>query len=314
MSPEALKRLQQGGTDRLVDLLLDDVLDRPVEELLDPVWFSRQLVVTARAAAKDPKLEAQLKERIRELKKKVPSGSLELPSSIRKPLQEVLKKPYKPDRVLVGRLLDHETARLLLKTTFQDMLVGFARKLKPILPPKAPGGLGALGGRLGRISETVMGAVGQELEAHVEERAREFMEAGVSRLVQTMADHLCDPRFTREYGEWRAYGLDVFLSTDRRVLAGELEKLDPDALVGTGAAIIRAFIERAELEAELTVILKAVMRETGGKSIRALLEEVGTEAAQQGIGAVRELLKNRARVVVETPAFAAWWSDVVEEP
>jgi hypothetical protein len=159
-----------------------------------------------------------------------------------------------------------------------------------------------------------MGAVGQELEAHVEERAREFMEAGVSRLVQTMADHLCDPRFTREYGEWRAYGLDVFLSTDRRVLAGELEKLDPDALVGTGAAIIRAFIERAELEAELTGILKAVMRETGGKSIRALLEEVGTEAAQQGIGAVRELLKNRARVVVETPAFAAWWSDVVEEP
>ena len=55
-----------------------------------------------------------------------------------------------------------------------------------------------------------------------------------------MADHLCDPRFSREYGAWRVYVLDVLLSTDQRVLAGEVEKLDPEALVSTGVAVASA--------------------------------------------------------------------------
>ncbi|HND31107.1 MAG TPA: hypothetical protein PLA94_13965, partial [Myxococcota bacterium] len=175
MNQAALIRLRSGGTDRLVDLLLDDVLDRPLAELLDPAWAARQLVVAARAVASDQQLEGWLRERLAELRKQVPSGHLPLPAEVRRPLEEVLRKPYRPDRLLMGRLMDHDAARLMLKSTFQDLLVGFGRKLKPALPSRPPG-LNL--GRLSKIGEAVSGVVGQEVERQVEEKAREFMEAG----------------------------------------------------------------------------------------------------------------------------------------
>lgn len=307
----ALERLRNGGTDRLADLLLDDILNRPVSELVDPTWLSRQLTALARTAARDKKLEDLFRARLNELRKQVPRGHLPIPDSVRKPLDQVVGRPYRPDRLIVGRILDHDTVRVLLKSTFQDMLVGFARKLKPVLPSKPPGGLPL--GRLSKLSETVMGAVGQELEAHVEERAREFMEAGVQRLVHAIADHVCDARYTREYGEWRVYALDVLLSTDMRVLAGELEKLDPDALVSTGVAMVRGIVERPELEGEITGLVKAALKEAGeDQSIRGMLFELGPELFEQGLTAMRDLFRARARAVVETPAFGVWWAEIIE--
>ncbi|HND32871.1 MAG TPA: hypothetical protein PLA94_22900, partial [Myxococcota bacterium] len=229
---------------------------------------------------------------------------------VRRPLEEVLRKPYRPDRLLVGRLMDHDAARLMLKSTFQDLLVSFGRKLKPVIPSKPPG-LNL--GRLSRIGEAVSGVVGQEVERQVEEKAREFMEAGVQRLVHTIADHLCDPRHVEEYAAWRVYALDVVLSTDMRELEKELEKLDPDALVATGTAIARGFLGRAELEAELQSVMKAALEQSGNRSLRELLSEVGSgELGDQSIKMLRDLLRQRAAAVVETEAFARWWAEVVE--
>lgn len=311
MNPAALGRLRAGGTDRLVDLLLDDVLDRPLSELVDPAWVARQLVVASRAVAADQKLEDWLRGRLAELRKQVPQGHLPLPASVRGPLEEVLKKPYRPDRLLVGRLMDHDTARALLKSTFHDLLVGFARKLRPAMPSR-PAGIN-LGGRLSKLGEVVGGVVGHEVERQVEEKAREFMEAGVQRLVNTIADHLCDPRWVEDYASWRLYALDVLLSTDMKDLQAEVEKLDPDALVATGTAIARGFLAREELESELFSVLKTALEQSGNRSLRSLLSEVGSgEIGDQGIRMLRDLLRQRAAAVVETEAFAQWWAEVVE--
>jgi hypothetical protein len=310
MNEAALTRLRNGGTDRLVDLLLDDVLDRPLTELLDPAWAAKQLVVAARAVAADRKLEDWLRQRLAELRKQVPKGHLPLPAEVRRPLEEVLRKPYAPDRLLVGRLLDHDTARLMLKSTFQDLLVSFGRRLKPVMPSKPPG-LNL--GRLSKIGEAVSGVVGQEVERQVEEKAREFMEAGVQKLVHTIADHLCDPRHVRDYASWRIYALDVLLSTDMRDLEKELEKLDPDALVATGTAIARGFLARTELEGELHTVIKAALEQSGNRSLRELLSEVGSgELGDQSIKMLRDLLRQRAAAVVEAEKFAQWWAEVVE--
>lgn len=320
----ARDRLLAGGTDRLVDLLLDDLLDRPIIELVDPAWLAQQLAATARQAAADPQVEEFFRARVRDARSRVPAGRPPLPDSLKKPLAEVIGRPYVPDRELVGRLLDHNTARLLLRNLFQDLLIAFARKLKPpMAAPKLPGGLpfGGLKG-LQRLGEGLQNLVGEEFEAQVEHRAREFMDAGVQRLVDKMADHLCDPALVAEYGEWRMHGLEVLLATDMRKLAVEVEKLDPDALVATGAALVRGIAGQESLVGQLEAVLRTAMESTRehttdaagnvqagpGKSARELLG--GLEA--HGIELVRGVMRERARALVDTPAFATWWDEVVE--
>ncbi|MFZ5478948.1 MAG: hypothetical protein ACOZNI_19405 [Myxococcota bacterium] len=307
MTPEARERLLGGGTDRLVDLLLDDLLERPVRELVDARWLAETLAKSFRGAADDPRVEQWFRDRVQDARARVPAGPVALPAEIRAPLRDVLRRPYVPDRKLVGELLDHDTARLLLKNLFQDLLIAFARRLKPPVPQQVRQQLPGLGlGRLKALGEGVMGVVGHELEAQVEQKAREFTEAGVARLVEKMADHMCNPELIAEYGEWRAHWLDVLLRTDARVLAGEVEKLDPDALVSTGAAVVRAFVARDDLAGELESVLSTVIDDAGDKSVRALMG--GLE--DHGIALVRDLLRQRARALVETEAFARWWDDM----
>jgi len=304
MNAAALDRLRAGGTDRLADLLLDDVLDRPVREWVDAEWFARQLAQAARSAAADPQVERRLHEAVRDLRDRVPSGPVSVPASIRGPLTEVLERPFVPDRAIVGRLLDHDTARLLLREVFGDVLVAFGRRLRALPGPKLPR-LSKLGGG---ILEAVGGAVAEEFERTLEARAREFMDAAVQKLVDKMADHLCDPKLVKEYGAWRTHVLHVVLATDRQHLAGEIEKLDPDALIATGAALVRGIVERPSLVGELRSVIDHALGAAGDRSARELLD--GAEA--HGLDAVRDLLRQRARAVVETPAFAVWWDEVVE--
>lgn len=306
MSPDALERLRNGGVDRLADLLLDDLLGRPVRDLVDPAWLAKQLAASARSAADDPRVEAWFRDRVQDLRQRVPEGPVPVSAAIADPLREVLQRPYVPDRTLVGALLDHDTARQLLKNLFTDLLIAFARRIRPPVPVKAPT-LPSLG-RLGRLGEGVLGAVGHELEAQLEQRAREFTDSAVQRLVEKMADQICDPELVQEYGAWRVHGLNVLLRTDAAVLAGEVDKLDPDALVATGAALVRGFVRREELEGDLEAILEAAMDEAGARSPRDLLG--GME--DHGIALVRDLLRQRARAVLETDAFARWWDEVVE--
>jgi hypothetical protein len=306
MTPAVLARLRDGGADRLADLLLDEVLDRPLSELVDAKWMADRLVVSLRSAAADPRVESWLRERVNDVRARVPEGVPQVPVAIRTPLGELLARPYVPDRAMVGQLLDHPTAQLLLKGLFQDLLIAFARRLKPITPK---GGLPSFG-RLGRLGEGMLGAVGHEIEQQIEHKAREFTDQAVQKLVDKMADHLCNPDLITEYGAWRAHGLDVLCGTDMRVLAGEVEKLDPEALIATGAALVRGIAGREELTGEVEAVLVAAMESAGTKSAREMLGGV----EEHGLQLVRDLLRQRARAVIETDAFARWFEEVIDGP
>lgn len=306
MNADVRQRLRDGGAARLADLLLDDLLDRPVRELVEPRWLAERLVSSLRSAAADPRVESWFRDRVNDLRARVPAGPPAVPVAIRTPLTELMRRPYVPDRALVGRLLDHDTARLLLKNLFQDLLVAFARRIRPpnlnVPKPSIP----ALG-RLSKLGEGVLGAVGQELEQQVEQKAKEFADQAAQRLVEKMADHLCDPSLEREYGAWRAYGLGVLLGTDSRRLAAEVEKLDPEALIATGAALVRGIAGRDELVGELTSVLELAMETTGSRSARELLGGV----EEHGLDLARDLLRQRARAIVDTPAFEAWFDEFI---
>ena len=255
----------------------------------------------------DPRVEGWFRDRVNDLRARVPAGAPPVPSEIRRPLTELMRRPYVPDRAIVGRIMDHDTARLLLKNLFQDLLVAFARRIRPPVPLNVPKPSIPALGRLSKLGEGVLGAVGQELEQQVEQKAKEFADQAAQRLVEKMADHLCDPTLEREYGEWRAHGLAVLLGTDSRKLAGEVEKLDPEALIATGAALVRGIAGRDELIGEVERVLELTMESTGSRSARELLGGV----EEHGLDLARELLHQRARAVVDTPEFEAWFDEFI---
>lgn len=306
MNPAALKRLREGGAVRLSDLLLDDLLSRPLSELVDAPWLAERLVDAGKAAARDPRSAQRLRDGLARVRKEVRPGPLPLPTALTQPVTDLLSRPYIPDRVLTGKILDHDTVRMLLRTLFSDLLVAFGRKLKT---PSAFAGRTAPAGllKLGRLGGEVLNAVGEGFEKHVEERAREFVDAGIGRLVGVMADHVSDPQYATAWSAYRVYAFEVIRKTEQKTLWAEVEKLNPDALVDTGIAVMKAWFDLPEAASEIEEVLRFALQEADGKNLRTLL---GEDVA--GLDAVRDLMRQRALAVVETEGFRAWWEEVVE--
>jgi hypothetical protein len=297
-------RLRAGGAERLADLLLDDLLARPIAELVDARWLAERVAEAARAAVADPTTIRAVRERA--ARARVPSGAIPVPEEVRSALEAVLRRPYVPDRALVRAVLSHDTARRLGEGLVRDLLVSFAQRLKPPIPtPPLRGGLPNLG-RLSRIGEGLIGGLGHELEAQLEQRARDFATAGMTRLLEQLADHLSDPAHAAEYARWRVDALRKLLTTDARTLAAEAGKLDDDGMTEDLLALARAVVGRGAFVGEVEAVLRAAQDESAGRTLREALAELG-EGSASSLEALRELLRARVRATVETDAFAAWW-------
>jgi hypothetical protein len=131
-----LRRLENGGLESLATLTIDHLLARPVAELVDPEWVARQVVLALEAVSAGPETEQWLAKRIADLRETVPAGTVgdRMPDEIRRPLRDVVGRPYLPDRVLVGRLLDHAAMQRLLRDVLVGALRGFVAKLKAPVP------------------------------------------------------------------------------------------------------------------------------------------------------------------------------------
>jgi hypothetical protein len=320
---EILERLRAGMVEELADLVVDHVLDRPVTELVDPDWLAGQVVHSLQAATAGPRTEEWLREQVQGLRERVPDGRVgdHAPDEIVDPLRTVLARPVVFDRALVGRLLDHEAARGLVKDLLRGSLDGFTKRLRtlstavPAPPPAASRGFGrlkALSAGVKTVSEGVLGGIGKELEERSGQRISEFLDASLSAAMGQVADHLTNPRHAAAYGAYRVHVLDTLLQTENSLLNSELEKLDPDSLVATGAATARAVARRDGLREELAGAFRVAVAEAGDQTVRGFLAETGIEeAAGTGTDAEwrRELqvqIARQATAFVDTPAFSSW--------
>jgi hypothetical protein len=67
--------------------------------------------------------------------------------------------------------------------------------------------------------------------------------------------------------------VDTFLDTPLEDLANEIEKLDPDDLVRTGAATARALARRDGFVDEIEAVARTVLAETEGRSLGSYLAD-----------------------------------------
>jgi len=316
-------RLDAGALDDLVGLAIDHLLDRPLEELVDPGFIADQVRLTLEAATADDATRHWMQQQLKVLQSKVPEGTPRdhLPPEVVEPLQQVVARPIVFDRVLVGRLLDHDAARHLVTDILTHGLRGFADKLKPVAGMVSGAAQKSRGfGRLRRLSSNVqhlgdnlLGGMSRELEHRAEQKIRTFVDEALHAAMDQVADHLCDPANADRYGGYRSHLLAVVLDTDNATLAGEVDKLDPEHLVEVAVATARSVSRRDGLREEITEVVRQAMQDSGGTTLRGWLRDAGLEelSEDEWRTSMQERLTSEARVFIATPAFSEWLDDLL---
>ncbi len=318
----------QGGDalDELVHIAMDHVLSRPVNELVDDQWMADQVVAALGSASASEETERWFKERVHEIRDRVPDERLgdHAPAEVMGPLRQVVARPLSMERNLAHRLIDHNAVERLLADILTGSLRSFVGKLQPLLNPVKAGaqrgrsGLGGLGGRLGalskgvgRLGEEMISGLSHEFEAKAQDRIDDFVRSTMSAMLGQVADHICDPGNAELLGEYRVHILDTLLDTPLPALADEVDKLDPDDLVATGAAVARSLSRRDGFRDEIASVIKAGLNEAGGRSLRDFLDETGLEEGWRD--SVEEQLGGQVREFVKSEEFVGWLGGVLAD-
>ncbi len=316
-------RLEAGALDDLVGIAIDHVLDRPIEELVDPGFVADQVRLTLEAATADDSTRRWMQQQLRTLQGKVPAGTPRdhLPPEVIEPLQQVVARPMVFDRALVGQLLDHDAARHLVTDILTNGLRGFADKLKPVAGMVSGAAQKSRGfGRLRRLSSNVqhlgdnlLGGMSRELEHRAEQKIRSFVDEALHAAMDQVADHVCDPANAGRYGGYRSHLLGVVLDTDNATLAGEVDKLDPDHLVEVAVATARTVSRREGLREEIMDVVHQALQDSGGSTLRSWLQDAGLGelSEDEWRASMQQRLAAEARVFIATPLFDEWLGDLL---
>lgn len=324
LTPERIRaRLAGPALDDLVQIAIDHLLDRPLDELVDPEWVADQIRLTLEAATADDATRAWVQDQLRELRSQVPAGTPRdhLPGEVVEPLYQVAARPVVFDRALVGRLLDHDAARHLVTDILTHGLQGFAERLKPMAnvvgstvgKSRGFGRLKRLSSGVQTLGDGLLGGMSRELEHRAEQKIRTFVDEALHAAMDQVADHLCDPANADRYGGYRTHLLGVVLDTDTKVLAGELEKLDPDHLVEVAVATARSVSRRDGLRSDIAGVVRRALTDNDGRTLRDWLREAGVQelSEEQWRAGMQARLTAEARTFIATPAFEEWLGDLL---
>lgn len=314
MKNEILKRLREdpGQVEQLVSLLVEDLLNRPVREMLDPAWLAPRFVAGFRATVNESRTEEWVQAQVGAALARVQreQGTLRdrVPAEWVNPARHLASRAYQPDRVLVRAILDHKAMHKLLREVLMQTLTEFGRSLKPSASAQAPKKRGTLGQLLGAATE-VASAVGGVMEKQVEGKVREFVDGAIGRSLDQTVSAICAESFVPDFAEWRAGIFDKLLDVDFERYLTEVEKLDPDGLVKEISALLRALAAWDGLGEQVQSLLAEVVEETGEIRLREFLDGSGLE--EEWRPQVEAFLVDRARDFVGSPSFAAWLTALV---
>jgi hypothetical protein len=313
-----LTRLESGLLDGLVGLLVEFLMERPVAELLDPDWIADQVISTLDATTRQEHTEAWIRDRIAEIRERVPEGSAapHVPEEVSEPLRAVLAREHIPDRDLIGSLIDHAAMEQIFKDVLVGSLSGFAQKisrLSEVVPQSAQlsRGLGRLKALQRKASHGVLGGLSQELERTARSQIRDHVDKSIHATLSQVADHICAAEHAGLYGAYRVHLLDTLLATDATVLAAEVDKMDPDSLVSTAAAVTRALVKRPGIREEIASVVRMTLEGTAGRSVQDFLDESGLDQGWRT--ELEQQIATHARVFIKTPEFETWLSQLLAE-
>ncbi len=306
-------RSEPATLEQLVGLVLDDLLARPVSELVEPEWLAASLVQGLQASADDVRTERWVHTQLEGVLERAQTqeGTLRtrVPEDLLGPVKELLRRPYVPDSVLMRALLDHPAMRNLIRAVLSETLTEFAHTIRSAVPQKS---LGSSRGRLGNLigaAQGVAAVVGAELERQLDGKVQAFLDGAIGRTLDMSVNRMCAPEFSEEFGTWRSEAMEELLDLPMTQYRRELEKLDPEALVTEVASMLRALARWEGLADALQAGLEAAVAEANEGSVRDLLADSGLEEGWRP--QIETLMIERARDLVQTETFETWLGEVM---
>lgn len=319
---ERLRSDEAGGPlDRLADLIVDDLLARPVREVLDPRWIAELARDGLRAWLASGAAEARVLLAVEDglVRLEGSDRSLEelLPPELVAGIRGLSDRPYQPQGNLLRSILDREPVRALIRDLLVHALVGFAKRLgSPVTDSKLARGLGGLGrfakeqakARAGAIG-AVATAIGDEFERQAERRAAEFADTALSGVISQLIERLTRPGTSPEQSALRRALLDSVLALRGPELAAELRRADPKLVAASVRRVLGEWAGREDLPDRLASAFALVLAREGDRTVGESLDSLELR------GPTRELTKRailrRLAPLVGGDAFGAWLGETM---
>jgi hypothetical protein len=322
---ELLERLRNGSPggplDRLADLVVDDLLARPVREVLEPRWVAEVARDGLRAwlasGAAEARLLLAVEDALVHLERTDRSLEELLPPELVAGIRGLSDRPYHPAGNLLRSLLDREPVRALIRDLLVNALVGFAKRLgSPVTDSKLARGLGGLGrfakeqararaGTLGAVAT----AITDEFERQAERRAVEFADTALSGVISQLIERLTRPGTSPEQAALRRALLDSLLALRGPEVAAELRRADPKLVAASARRVLGTWANREDLPARLESAIGQVLAREGDRTLGESLDSLELR------GPTRELTKRaivrRLGPLVGGDAFAAWLAETM---
>lgn len=316
-----------GPAARLAALIVDDLLARPLRELLEPsttVTSARAFVLAwVSSDAAGARVEKAIEDGLTKLARQEEPLSELLPEPVLDGVRSFLRTPHAPDRELLLRVVDREPVRLLIRELLVDALVAFGKKLRsPVTENPIARGLGGLGrmakesakarsGSLGALASGVYGAVSGEVERQLEKRAAEFADSALSGVLQRLVDNLAAPGRGAEQAELRLALLDGILELTGDEVAAEVRRAGPVAVSRRLRKSLAAWAKEPSSSKQLQDALEAALAGELDRPLGELLAELGLK--ETFVEHALPVARARTAGVVRGAPFAAWLTALVEE-
>lgn len=321
-----LERLREGAPDgpldRLADLIVDDLLSRPVREVLESRWVAEVFRDGVKAWLASGVAEARLLATVEELLARLDrtDRTLEelLPPELVQGIRGVSERPYHPEGSLLRSILGREPVRALIRDLLVDALVGFAKRLgSPVTDSRIARGLGGLGSFVKEQAKARAGTLGamasalsDEFERQAEKRAVDFADTALDGVVSQLIERLARPGTSPEQAALRRALLDSVLALRGPEVAAELRRTDPKLVAASVRRFLGAWVSRDDLPERIESAFALVLSREGDRTLGESLD------AMELRGPARELTKRailrRLGPLVGGDAFAAWLRGVTE--
>jgi hypothetical protein len=301
--------------DALVQLFLDDLLDRPVAELVEPDWLADRVVEGFRASVEEPRTRAWIEARIQDALTQLAGtrGTLRdvVPPEVSRSVGQSLRRHYVPNKTVLMALVDHRAVIDLLREVMTHSITDYAQNFK--VPGKS-----ALKGSLGstRLAQWAGAAtvaakmVGSEVERQLEGKVRKYVDGAIRHALELSVDHVCDPNRVDDWADMRGDAWNVLLDVDAKTWHAELVKLGPETLVDEIHVVLKQVAHNEGTRDQIRDALQAGLDQAGQDTVRSFLDESGLEDTWRPH--LETLMGDRVRAVVQTDAFGSWLQELVQ--
>ncbi|MGO9834518.1 MAG: hypothetical protein ACLP1X_09905 [Polyangiaceae bacterium] len=319
---QILARLRAGGgvAAGLAAAIVDDVLQRPVEELLGAHSLAgavrEGLVALTTSDSATQRITERLQGASRALSAEKRTTEAIVPSALADGMRGFARLPSAPSRDALLKVLDRPPVRRMLRAQVIETLAAFGRRAaSPVSDSSLARGLGGISKRaLGQIASgpgalsRVASAVSSEVERQVERRATDFADTAVAGILAGIVDQAADPARRDEQAAVRIALVDGLLEMTGAELAG-LSPGDAVSQVEVARSALAAWATQPDFVRSLESALEAVLAEDAHRPLGDLLADfaIRDTVVKHATGVVEHAI---ARLVAG-PAFERWLTELV---